>query len=328
MPGQHTLGITLPLIDIPLGEHRSLLHTLVEAGYTDVWTGEVAGTESLAVLGACLAWQPGITASCGVLSAFTRGPAVLAMAAATLGELAPGRARFGIGAGSAVTVEAWNSTPFRAPYRKVADTLSFLRQALAGGRAGSFRLARPVPAPPPKLLVGASGPRMQELAARAADGVVLNFVGPGDIAFLRGRYAAVERDITAPLEVCARLFVVADEGGRAEETARRHLAGYLTVPGYAAFQEWLGRGPDLAAMRAAWAAGRRAAAVEAIPDGVVRDLVLFGSPARCAEKIAACFAAGLDVATLHVLPGSVPAGESVEFLAEVAAATSALEVAA
>ena len=61
---------------------------------------------------------------------------------------------------------------------------------------------------------------------------------------------------------------------------RRMVAAYLNVPVYAAFHGWLGRGPLLAGMWEAWKSGDRKAALEAIPDAVVDDLVLSGPPAR------------------------------------------------
>jgi alkanesulfonate monooxygenase SsuD/methylene tetrahydromethanopterin reductase-like flavin-dependent oxidoreductase (luciferase family) len=54
---------------------------------------------------------------------------------------------------------------------------------------------------------------------------------------------------------------------------------------YAAFHEWLGRGPLLEEMWAAWKAGDRKAALDAIPDEVVDDLLLHGSPTDVRAKV-------------------------------------------
>ena len=56
------------------------------------------------------------------------------------------------------------------------------------------------------------------------------------------------------------------------------ISTYLTVPAYAAFHDWLGRGDALRPMHEAWAAGDRKGAAAAVPDEVVDDLVLHGSP--------------------------------------------------
>jgi len=54
---------------------------------------------------------------------------------------------------------------------------------------------------------------------------------------------------------------------------------------YKAFHEWLGRSDDLGGMWEAWAAGDRKAAVAAIPDHVVDDLIVHGSPAECRTHV-------------------------------------------
>jgi alkanesulfonate monooxygenase SsuD/methylene tetrahydromethanopterin reductase-like flavin-dependent oxidoreductase (luciferase family) len=259
----------------------------------------------------------------------------MASTAAALAEVAPGRARFGIGSGSDRIVQGWNGIPFVAPYSRVAHTLRVLRAVLAGQRASAeadsaaalgiedFRLTR-VPDRPPALVVAALGPRMQRLAAAEADGVALNFLAATDVARVRAATADVPRQLPEPLSVQARVFVVPGEGAEdsaAELAARRALAAYLTVPVYARFQHWLGRGEPLADMQRAWADGDRAKAVEAIPDRVVHELFLIGSPRVCAARVREYLDAGVEIATLSVNPphGSrMGPGDQVDFLCELA----------
>ena len=59
------------------------------------------------------------------------------------------------------------------------------------------------------------------------------------------------------------------------------IAAYLNVPVYAAFHEWLGRGRRARPMWDAWKAGDRKAALAAIPDEVVDELIVHGSPRAC-----------------------------------------------
>lgn len=321
--GEGQVGVTLPFDDLPLAAHRPLLRTLVEAGFAEVWTGEVNGLDGFAPLALFRGWEDEITVSCAAASVFTRGPGVLAMTAATLAEVAPGRSRFGIGAGSSVLAETWNGVPFERPYQRVVETFRYVRQALAGQKVGGgFRLARPVDVPP-KLLLAVAGPRMQDFAAAEADTMALNFLSPDDVARIRARSALVERVAPEPLETAVRVFLLPREGPDAERAARRFLAGYLTVPTYAAFQRWLGRAELLAPMDAAWKAGDRRAAMDAIPDEVLHDLVVFGSPAECAAAVDRYVERGADIVTLALVPDpdAAQAEARVEFLAEIAQAS-------
>ena len=74
------------------------------------------------------------------------------------------------------------------------------------------------------------------------------------------------------------------------------------MPVYAAFHRWLGRGDQLGGMWEAWEAGDRKAALAQIPDEVVDELVVHGSPAECRERIQAYFDHGVTTSSLAILP--------------------------
>ena len=76
------------------------------------------------------------------------------------------------------------------------------------------------------------------------------------------------------------------------------MAAYLNVPVYRAFHEWLGRAPDLQGMWDAWAAGDRKAAVAAIPDNVIDELIVHGSPDECRAHVARYVANGVTTPAL------------------------------
>ena len=83
--------------------------------------------------------------------------------------------------------------------------------------------------------------------------------------------------------------------------ARFAIAAYLNVPVYAEFHRWLGRGDLLEPMWDAWAAGDRKAAVAAIPDEVVDDLFVHGSPEHCRARIQQYFDNGVTTSSLAVM---------------------------
>src|SRR5262245_24398913 len=189
------------------------------------------------------------------------------MTAATLADLAPGRFVLGIGTSTPVVVEQWNGIPFEAPYGRSRDTLRFLRTALTGQKVteqyetftiNGFRLERP-PATAPGLALAARRPRMVKLAAAEADAAIATWLSPADTLTVR---AAAGDDC----ELVARIFVCPTTDAELARTiGRRLLTGYLTVPAYAAFHEWLGRGELLRPMQEKWEVGDRHGAYETIP---------------------------------------------------------------
>ena len=73
------------------------------------------------------------------------------------------------------------------------------------------------------------------------------------------------------------------------------IAAYLNVGVYAEFHRWLGRGPELTPMWEAWQAGDRKAALAAIPDSVVDDLVVHGSFDECRAHVGRYVQSGVDI---------------------------------
>jgi alkanesulfonate monooxygenase SsuD/methylene tetrahydromethanopterin reductase-like flavin-dependent oxidoreductase (luciferase family) len=146
---------------------------------------------------------------------------------------------------------------------------------------------------------------MLRVAGEVGDGVILNWLAPEDVprsvAVVREAARQAGRDPEA-IEVCARIFVNLDPIGPESDLAmRRHVAAYLNVPVYRAFQEWLGRTESLGPMWSAWGAGDRRGAVAAIPPAVVDDLMVRGPHARMRERIRRYLDAGIDTVYLQFL---------------------------
>jgi probable F420-dependent oxidoreductase len=304
-------GITIPFDGIPLSEHRELYQELIDLGYTDFWSSEAGGSDGFTPLVLAAAWTPAARLGVAIIPAFTRGPGLLAMSVASLAEAAPGRFAMGIGTSSDVIVERWNDVPFVKPYQRTRDTVRFLRRALAGEkideqyetfRVRGFRLGRPV-AVQPKILVAALRQGMLRLAGREGDGAILNWLSADDVK----RVVPYVHEGGSDKEIVARIFVLpTTDRSLARAIGRRAIAAYLNVPVYRAFHEWLGRTPELGAMWQAWTAGDRKAALEAIPDRVVDELIVHGSPDECREHVARYAANGVTTPALALI---APAGD-------------------
>ncbi|MFV2172510.1 LLM class F420-dependent oxidoreductase [Actinomadura sp. LOL_016] len=313
-------GLTIPLSG-PLAEQRELIESLPGLGYTDAWSAETNGTDAFTPLALASQWAPELRLGPAIVPVYTRGPALLAQQAATLADLAPGRFVMGIGTSSDTIVERWNGIPFDEPYKRVRDTVRFLRKALAGEKVKEeydtftvkgFKLEN-APATPPPIVLAALRPGMLRLAAREADGAITNWLAPKDVRTVRSELGA------AP-ELIARLFVCPTENAdEARAIGRWMIAAYMTVPVYRAFHEWLGRGEALRAMNEAWAAGDRKKALEVIPDEVVDDLIVHGSPAQCRARVREYVDNGLTTPVLAIVPTKdLPAAEAVRALAPTA----------
>jgi probable F420-dependent oxidoreductase len=309
-------GITIPFDGVTLRAHKEWFHRLADLGYSDVWSAEVDGADGFTPLTLAAIWEPRLSLGVAVTPVFTRGPGLLAMSIAALAEVADGRFTMGLGASSEPVVQRWNGISYDKPYARTRDVLNFVKRALDGEKIDEvfetfevhgFKLSRPVINRPP-ILLGALRPGMLRLAGREADGAILNWLAATDVAQCRS-------EVGEGKTIAARLFVIPTEDAEtARAIGRRMITSYLTVPVYAEFHRWLGRGEQLQPMWDAWAAGDRKLANEVIPDSVVDELIIHGSYDACREHVGRYIEAGIQIPALAIVPFGINLEEAVEGL--------------
>ena len=308
--GQKRWAISLPFDGFTLTEHVDIAREAERLGYADGWTSEVDGVDGFSPL-AVVAGATHMRIGIAIANVYTRGPATLAMTAAGLAEIAPGRFCLGIGAGSQAIVEFWNGGKFAHATTRVREMVQFLRPALAGERVvfhgetfavEGFRLSRS-PTHPIPIHVAGLRPPMLRLAGSVADGAIINWLSAEDVrksvAVVREAATQAGRDPDT-IEITARVFVCVDPPSpEAELGVRRHINFYLNVPVYRAFQKWLGREAVLTPMWNAWDAGDRKGAVAAVPQQVMQDLIVWGSPEEMRAHVLRYLEAGVDTTFLQ-----------------------------
>lgn len=297
-------GLTLPLIGLPLAEQIDLIARLPDLGYTDAWSHELNGLDAFTPLTLASQCAPQLRLGTAIVGIYSRAPVTLAVEGGTLASLAPGRFVLGLGTSSQLAVEQWNGIPFEKPYQRSRDLLRFLREALTGAKVSQkyetftvdgFRLD-PAPPVPPALALAALRPGMVKLAAAEAGIAITNWVAPADVPKVR-------EVAGADCEIVARIFVVpTGDADTARHIGRRLIASYLTVPVYAAFHQWLGRGDMIEPMLTAWNAGDRKGALAAMPDELVDEILIHGPAEYCRERVAEYHPAGLDTPVIAIVP--------------------------
>jgi probable F420-dependent oxidoreductase len=303
--------LSVPVDGFTLPELADLAREAERLGYSDAWSYEIDGADGFTPL-VSIAGATQMRLGIAIANVYTRGPATLASTAVGVAEMAPGRFVLGIGSGSQVIVESWNGGRFSKPATRVRETAQVLKAAFAGERVvfkgetvqvDGFRLSRP-PAAPIPVHVAALRPGMLKVAAEVGDGAIVNWLSADDVPKAVGvvheAARAAGRD-PAAIEISARLFINLDPVGPESETLiRRHIAAYLNVPVYKAYQQWLGRTAALTPMWEAWDRGDRRGAVAAIPPAVIGDLFGRGTHAELKARVQQYMDRGLDTAFLQL----------------------------
>ena len=287
---------------MPLSALGPLVRRIEEAGYDSVWSAEATEFDGFTPLAVAAEQSERLRLVSGIVSVYTRGPALLAQSAAALANLSDGRFVLGLGASSNVIVENWNGIPFTRPLAKVSDTVDYLRTVLAGERGpGGFRLAVP-PAGKVPIVLAALRDRMLRLAAEKADGAFTNFLPLSGVEQVVRAFGRPEK------ELACRFFSIHGPEDEALTAARRIFVAYATVPVYAEFFRWLGHGDAIDPLVDAWQAGDRKRAVELAPDALIRETFLLGPVEAQRERLAEFAAAGIDTVVLAVscTPADLP----------------------
>lgn len=279
--------------DITLDRQRELAAEIEAAGFASLWTNEATGRDALLVCQAWAAATEQLEVGVGVAPIWTRSPAQLAMATATLQEASGGRFTLGLGVSHPVTMGSWHGAAYRRPVAAARETLEILRAAL-GGRTtdhdGDVRSSRgfslDINPPPPRgrILLAAMGPKMLSLAGEASDGTLLNWSSPPEVSRAGARVrsgAARAEDGKAPAEVEVAAYVrvaIADD----PEVARLALAGeisrYAALPAYAQHFGRQGFSGGVDAAKEAYRDGGADAAAAAVPDRMLLALGWWGTP--------------------------------------------------
>lgn len=305
----------------PLREAMAHAAYAEERGFRSVWQAESRLVREATVpMSAFLATTSTITVGSGVVSMWTRNPAVLASTFATLDDLAPGRVILGIGAW-------WDPLAAKVgisrdkPLRVMREIVEVVRALLADQTVtfdGEYvhldgveldyvhQERRPKDVP---IYIGATGMQMMELTGEIADGAVLNYlVSPSynrDAldALARGAAKAGRTvdDIDRPqLVVCSvdRDREAALDGARLLVTQylgqQPHIMKASGVP-----QELL----DEIGQVLTWPAthDQVVAASKLVPDEIVQMITASGEPDEVRAKVAEYIASGCTCPILYPL---------------------------
>jgi probable F420-dependent oxidoreductase len=260
-----------------------------------------------------------------VAIAFPRSPMHLAYAAFDLQRITNGRFALGIGSQIRPHIEKRFSARFGNPVAHTAELVQALHaifRCFHEGERLEFRgeyythtLMTPtfIPAPlgcePPPIWVGALGPRMTQMAAEVADGVLIHpfnserFLRTVTLPRIEAGLAASGRNrasFTLGIDVMACVYGDDAERVVAENGCRSNLAFYASTPSYRVTLDAHGWGDLQPELNRMTKTGRWAEMPQLIDDALLDALCVRGTPVEAGRALRQRYAGIADRVSLSV----------------------------
>ncbi|WP_030453164.1 LLM class F420-dependent oxidoreductase [Herbidospora cretacea] len=298
-------------LDSPAEEALSTALLADRAGYEELWIGEVCTWDAFALAAAVGIRTTRIALTVGPLAVAVRGPAGIAMGAASVAALTGRRVGVALGTSSTTVVERWHGRSRARPGLSLEETARAIRPLLAGERGSfdgelvrtdGFRLRLPPPGGP--LTVAAFGPRAVATAARHADRMAVNMVSAAQAAALRTLLDAASPGPRPAL--AAWLPAAVDPRPETYAQLARGFVPYLSAPGYAEMFAAAGFA-DLVALARGGAPLKEV--LKAVPRELAETVALVGDVPTIRDRIAEYAAAGVDEIAIFPATSGDPGGE-------------------
>ncbi|BBY65170.1 LLM class F420-dependent oxidoreductase [Mycolicibacterium helvum] len=334
-------------LDYSGGFREAVEHIVVleKAGVDIALVAEAYSYDAVSQLGYLAAKTSTIELGSGVFPIYTRTPSLLAMTAAGLDFVSDGRFRLGIGTSGPQVVEGFHGVPFDAPLGRTREVVDICRQVWRRERVQHQGRSYQIPLPAGQgtglgkplqiinhpvreripITIAALGPKNVELTAEIAEGWQPVFFYPEKADAVWGealRAGKAKRDSQlGELDVMVGVsLAIGDDVEERLNWAKPHLALYIGGMGakgqnfYHKLATRYGYGEVADHIQDLFLSGRKAEAIAAVPDELVRQVNLIGPRGFVKERIAAFAEAG--VTTLLATPATTDTGEYLSWVEE------------
>jgi len=302
---------------------------------------EAYSYDAVSQLGYLAAKTSTIELGSGVFPIYTRTPTLLAMTAAGLDYVSDGRFRLGIGTSGPQVMEGFHGVPFDAPMGRTREVVEICRQVWRREKVSHQGKNYQIPLPPDRgtglgkslrlinhpvreripIHIASLGEQNVALTAEIAEGWQPIFYYPERADRVWGdalRAGTAKRDPElGELDVMVGVsLAIGDDVEERLNWAKPELALYIGGMGakgknfYHNVATKYGFGEVADRIQDLYLSGRKAEAIAAVPDELVRNISLIGPRGYVKERIAAFAEAG--VTTLLATPVT---GDSAEYIA-------------
>lgn len=316
-----TIGLVIPYWnDITKDEIIDFAQLAEGLGYDSIWVPEMWGRDAFSILSVIALNTKRIKLGTGIVSVFSRTPAIIAQTIATLDEFSEGRMILGLGTSGPLVIENWHGVKFDQPLRRTRECVDVIRMIISGQRVNyrgdifglkNFTLQfKPFREIIP-IYIASIGPKNTSLTGEVADGWI-PFLVPTE------HYKQSEDYLRAGAKKGGRAFdsikicpyipaLVSDDEDASRRLIKDYIAFYIGAMGtfYSQLISRCGFQKEADSIVESWKKGSKEDAIKSVSESLLNSVAVTGPPNVGRDKIEVFRKAGADIPII-IFPPKAP----------------------
>jgi len=283
------------------------------------WIPETWGMENFSMLGLASKENTFSKIGSSIINIYSRSPSLIAMGASTIDTISNGRLILGLGTSSVPIVENFHGNSFDTPVQRMKEYVEIIRLALQGekinysGKIFTLKdfslLTKPIRKEIP-IYLAAINQKMVEMTWDIADGVIFYLRPKSEMKETISKMQKKKKiDTTLQIITC-----IHEDEEKARNRAKKTLSFYIAVGKiYREFLQSTGYSNEVKIINEEYEKNGLNSLQELIPEKMLDDLCIAGTPATAIKKLDAFRDVGIDLPIIQFNPiGNV--NESFELL--------------
>tara|TARA_B100001750_G_scaffold243767_1_gene259673 strand:- start:589 stop:1566 length:978 start_codon:yes stop_codon:yes gene_type:complete len=273
-----------------------------------MWIPETWGMENFSMLGIASKENCFSKIGSSIINIYSRSPSLIAMGASTVDTLSNGRLILGLGTSSVPIVEDFHGNSFEMPVQRMREYVEIIRLALQGekinytGKIFSLKdftlLTKPIRKEIP-IYLAAINQKMVEMTWDIADGVIF-YLRPKQEMKRTISVMQEKRKIDTTLQI---ITCVDRDYEKAVKRAKQTLSFYIAVGKiYREFLDSSGYSKEIQVVYNEYKKSGLKGLEKFIPDKMLDDLCIAGTPDIAVKKLSAFREIGIDLPIIQFNP--------------------------
>ncbi len=314
------IGLVIPYWnDITKDEIIGFAQLAEGLGYDSIWVPEMWGRVAFSILSVIALNTKRIKLGTGIVSVYSRTPAIIAQTVATLDEISGGRFILGLGTSGPVVIENWHGVRFDRPLQRTREYVEIIRMIITGQRVNyegeifklkNFSLQfKPLREVVP-IYIASIGPKNVTLTGEIADGWIPFLVPIKHYQqaedYLRAGADKAGREID-DINVCPYIpALVSDDEDTSRRLIKEYVAYYVGAMGtyYSQLISRYGFEEEADSIIKSWKKGSKEDAINGVSESLLNSVAVSGSAHAGRDKIEEFRKAGAGIPIIIFPPKS------------------------